>query len=221
MKKKIFISRALFQNSVFKLLVEKNGNWEVIDESMLSFDLVPFDISDVSEVDWIFFYSKTAVRGFGFHPELNAKIATIGESTAIAARAFGYQPAFIGDGHPPSVSEAFKSVAKGAKVLFPRGKTSKLSVQKALVHDIQAFDLIVYHNDIRDDVPFIEADAYIFTSPLNVEGFFTVNQLPPKAVIVAIGETTKSALLQFGNFEILTPASPNEEELAKLIVDLK
>ena len=56
--KKIFISKKLDSNSIFKTKLE-NAGFEVWGESLLQLELIPFE--KIPSVDWIFFYSQNAL----------------------------------------------------------------------------------------------------------------------------------------------------------------
>ena len=62
--KKIFISRELNSDSIFKIKFENKG-FEIWDESLLEFELIPFE--KIPAVDWIFFYSQKGVHFFFNH----------------------------------------------------------------------------------------------------------------------------------------------------------
>ena len=101
--KKVFISRNLTDDSVFKKLLE-NAGFQVFGASLIEFSAVP--IHKIPKVDWVFFYSKNGVKYFfqGLRksnikiPE-NLKWATIGSETAKALASEFKPPDFIGKGN--------------------------------------------------------------------------------------------------------------------------
>jgi len=60
-----------------------------------------------------------------------------------------------------------------------------------------------------------------FTSPSNVEGFFAENELPSKATILAIGNTTAAALKARGVLNVQVAWQSSEQALADAILGLK
>lgn len=62
-------------------------------------------------------------------------------------------------------------------------------------------------------------DGVAFFSPSAVESFFSVNTLPPEAIVFAIGQTTASAVAQFCTNQVIISASPGKNNLIKTIID--
>jgi uroporphyrinogen-III synthase len=215
-----FITRELQPDSPFRQQLEKAG-WKASGQSLIHFKAVPFE--RVPATDWIFFYSKRAVRYF-FEQlpaplKQSVKLAAVGPGTAEQLRQRGVQPAFTGNGIPQEVAHDFGRAAKRQHVLFPQARHSRQSVQKALGQRIQAQTLVVYDNRPLRDVPLSRAQVLVFTSPLNVEAYFRQHQLLAGQQTVAIGQPTAEAL---GALDIApkVAAAPDEEALAKAVLKL-
>ena len=147
--KKIFISRALNPESIFKIKLENEG-FEIWDESLLEFELIPFD--KIPDVDWIFFYSQKGVKYFFNHIRDNniflsekIQLAGFGEKTAEAIEQFT-KCHFIGTGNAKTTAPDFMGVVKGTKILFPRAENSQQSVQQLIDNQTTTQDLIIYKN---------------------------------------------------------------------------
>jgi uroporphyrinogen-III synthase len=218
--KKVFISRHLDDGSIFYKTLKANG-FAVHGESLLTFNPVPF--ASPQSFDWVFFYSKTAVRFFldnGQCPNLEGKkLAAIGEGTANALIERGHHPHFIGDGEPVTAAARFLEVAKGRRILFPRAKESRQSIQRLLGDAIFAVDLVVYENTPRTDFTLSDYQILVFTSPMNALAYFSIKTWKGEAV-VAIGNTTASALHQIGIEQVHVATAATEEALATLVLEL-
>lgn len=218
---RIFISRELKEDSTFRTRLEAIGA-EVIGQSLIEFAPAAFEY--IPPCDWIFFYSKKAVRFFfeGLEGGLPAgvKWAALGKGTAAALASRGITPDFIGAGEPEGVAEAFAREAAGQRVLFPQARQSRQSVQQLLGGALQAVSLVVYDNRPRQsfDIPFCR--ALVFTSPLNAEAYFGKYTLQPGQSVVAIGRTTAEALRRLGVEEVAVAEEPSEEGLAEVVVSL-
>jgi len=219
MKPIVFISRELTAESAF-LNVLQSAGFEVIGESLVEFQALPF--SSLPASDWIFFYSKNAVKYFFEQVrksglKLHAKLAVFGKGTAQALENEMQVPDFVGIGSPEQNAQYFGAMAQGQKVLFPRAAHSQLSVQTFLKDKIEVIDLIVYDNQPRTDVNLLECEWLVFTSPLNAKAYFTKYSLKAGQKIVAIGKTTARTLQQMGIADVKIAEEPNELALAQVI----
>ena len=93
----------------------------------------------------------------GFDYFKNIKIAAIGEGTAAFLNHKNLPCDFIGNGEPKETAREFSKVASRSKVLFPRAKTSRKSVQSLLNDSIEIRDLVVYEN--------VPKSCLLYTSP--------------------------------------------------------
>lgn len=218
--KKIFISRDLDEGSVFKKMLTEQG-FEVVENSLVEFLAVP-NIS-VPPADWVFFYSKNAVRFFcqavGLRTLLTYKTAALGPGTSETLRTAGLLPDFVGDGDPSSTAEAFLNLAKGSKVLFPRASESRQSVQRILAGQIESLDLVVYENIAKRVFQVPDCQALVFTSPLNAKAYFSKYRFREEEVI-AIGQTTAACLSQLNITGYKVAEFPSEKALAELVISL-
>lgn len=208
----IFITRDLQSNSPLLQWAHEHGR-EVKGRSFLRFAPVPFEAP--TDADWWFFYSTRAVEFAGTIPS-DVRIGAIGSSTAAALSAKGVQVHFTGNGHPRQTADAFLTVAEGSRVFFPRARQSKLSVQTALRDRITVLDAICYDNEAVPPEAAIEAEVYIFTSPLNVAAYLDHWPLTPGARVVAIGPSTGAALARRG-VASEWPEAASEKDLLHLI----
>ncbi len=219
MKRSIFISRELVPDSDFIRQLQPIG-FEIIGTSLVTFQAVPF--LNVPETDWIFFYSKQAVKFFFENVRqnnftINAKLAVFGKGTAKALEAEMYVADFVGIGTPEANATYFATLAKGQKVLFPRAANSRLSIQKLLANNIQAVDIVVYDNQPRTDIELPTCDWLVFTSPLNAVAYFSKYELQKGQEIIAIGKTTATTLQQLGVSNVMIAEEPSEMALAQTI----
>ena len=222
--KRVFISRALEGGPSFKNQLEAAG-FQIQALSLLDFSATPFEAPKAT--DWVFFYSKKALKYFweGLSiPERTffqaKKIAAFGEGTRFAIEQLDLAVHFVGTGSAVPTAEAFLEVAAGASVLFPRAENSRKSVQKLLSGKLEMLDLIVYKNVPRANFDVMRADFLVFTSPLNAQTYYSKYALEEEQVVLAIGTTTAKALKAEGVQKVMIPDYPSEEALAKLLLQL-
>ncbi|WP_116105056.1 uroporphyrinogen-III synthase [Lewinella sp. IMCC34191] len=181
--------------------------------SLLRFVAVPFD--PPVNMDWWFFYSSRAVQYAGSIPE-EVKTAAIGSGTAAALLRANAPVDFCGSGSPERVAEDFLSVCAGRRVFFPRARQSRLSVQLILRDRAMVLDAVCYENHAAPPEEAIDANTYIFTSPLNVAAYLDHYSLPTGARVLAIGPSTGSELERRG-IPCEWPETPSETALVELL----
>ncbi len=220
--KTIFISRKLTSKSVFKKTLEAAG-FQIHDQSLIRFR--PVEFNRVPTSDWIFFYSKNAVKYFfaGLDaaelkiPE-KVKWATIGKSTAKALEKHINEIDFTGNGNTLETSTDFLKIANGQKVLFPRAEHSRKTIQQLLKGKIKDIDLIVYKNTPKKNIQIPDCDLLVFTSPMNVLNYFKQKALFEDQSVYAIGRTTAKTLVSVGIEDFLIAEEPSEAALAKAVL---
>ena len=216
--KRVFISRDLNEKSVF-LKTLSSAEFEVIDHSLIEFKAIPFHLS--TSYDWIFFYSKNAVRFF-FEKvsakNIHSSIAAFGPGTAHFLKSQNIPIHFCGSGKASSTAKEFLKVVKKQSVLFPRAKHSRKSIQNLLQDQIKAIDLVIYDNQTKTDFDLENLDILVFTSPLNARAYFKKYNFLKGQRVIAIGKTTAKQLKNIGIQKIEISESPSEFSLAKMIL---
>jgi uroporphyrinogen-III synthase len=217
----IFISRKIAENSpFFSSLKEKNIS--INGFSLLKFTAIPFN--KIPETDWIFFYSQNAVQFF-FEaiktqniPIPNVKWGAIGKLSAYEIEKHIQQIDFIGNGNPSETAENFKHKAQNCRVLFPCAWYSRHSIQVALQNDIEGISLPIYKNEIIENIPKLKEDLLVFTSPMNVEAYFSKFTLANHQSTLAIGQTTAETLRKMTGKEPLIAQETSENSLAETVM---
>ena len=215
-----FISRAQRAESPFTRLLAQEG-LSVAGTSLLRFTPIPFE--QVPSCDWIFFYSKKAIRFFfQYFSEKpgDFRWAALGPGTGAVLRQFIPEPDFVGSGRPEEAAAAFAEKAAGQRVLFPAARHSRRTVAKALADFIVPLEMVVYDNRPDDCVKVPAARVLVFTSPLNVSAWAAKNTLLPGQQVVAIGKTTAEALREAGVAAPEVAPKPTEEALAERVMEL-
>lgn len=219
MPNRAFISRQLAKRSPFRERLAILG-WEVVGLSLIEFQPLPF--GPLPTADWVFFYSKTAVRffleGLGGPPPSGLRWAALGQGTATAMREAGLRVDYTGTGDPESTAAAFGALARGQRVLFPRARQSQQSVERLLAGVIQAVSLIVYDNLPVENPIIPPCQILVFTSPLNAAAYFHADTLQKGQLVVAIGHTTAAALRRLG-IDCRTAPEPSEAGLAAAVLE--
>ncbi|MEZ5007584.1 MAG: hydroxymethylbilane synthase [Chitinophagales bacterium] len=196
--KSVFISKNIGSNDYFKRSLEAS-QYQVVGESFIDFKALPFQ-TDLTKYDWIFFCSKNGVKYFFDQVQTlpkSLKIAAINKGSAQVLKALGHTVDFIGEGG--SLEEIAKQFdqAEGEKALIIRAKISNRSIQKN-VQIKKVEDLIVYDNFIQSEIAERNEDVLVFTSPMNVEGYFSKHPLKENQTIVSIGPTTSKKIKSYG-----------------------
>lgn len=215
-----FITRDLSPESPFRKRLEAAGH-QVLGQSLITFaPTTDWQLEDIPAFDWIFFYSARGAAFFAEGIKKNlpetVRLAAIGKGTALSVEAaLGRWPEFVGNGAPEASALAFSKLCAGQSVLFPSARHSEASVRKWLGDQVTSFDLVVYENAPLADFPRPEADALVFTSPLNASAYYA--QYPPgNEKVLAIGLTTAKYLATLGRTEVSVSTDPSEEGLAEL-----
>jgi uroporphyrinogen-III synthase len=224
MHKKVFISRELSADSIF-LAHFREMKHQLFAQSLIEFKAIPF--SEIPKTDWIFFYSKTAVRFFfeglsktNASNKVQAKIACMGKATAKAIEQKDLVVDFHGSGIPKETAELFLNFSENKTVLFPRAMHSKKSIQKQLKGKIIAHDLIVYDNQPKIDFDIPKCDILIFTSPMNAQVYYSKYLAKTNQALIALGKTTAKALRKLGLDNIIISETPSEEGMWETVKDI-
>lgn len=215
----VFISRKLSTDSVFRARLTAAGH-QVTGRTLIEFEAVPFE--KVPPCDWIFFYSRRAVRFFFDQldgPLPGVKLAALGSGTAGTLERYGHRADFTGTGQPEESARAFLSVAAGQRVLFPRARHSRQSVQQALGDAVESVDLIVYNNRPGTMIPGDSFDVLVFTSPMNARAYFDRRKRRSGQRVIAIGHTTAAALQLLDIQGVEVAPRPSEEAMARVVLE--
>jgi hydroxymethylbilane synthase len=222
--KKVFISRELTDKSYLRKALEKH-NIEVEDISFIR--TVPIitklDNFILKNADWVFFSSKNAIEYFfKLEPLLPkaVKFGVMGNGSAEALRKAGYVPDFTGSSIDTDlIANKFAELANGSTVIFPAAENSLKSIQQGLSAETKIIDLPIYQTVPVTNIATCCEDILIFTSPSNVEAYFTDNLLEPGQKVIAIGHSTGKKLDEYGvNYTL--PYSPDEVGLAEAVFGL-
>ncbi|MBP3941974.1 hydroxymethylbilane synthase [Sphingobacteriaceae bacterium WQ 2009] len=224
--KTVFISREIDENSyLYKAL----NNHQIQFDARSLIKIYPIinklDPFILKHVDWIFFGSKNGIENFfKLEPRLSkkTKIAVVGRGSEEALRQFDRVPDFSGEAlgvNMEQIALEFAAVANGGTVLIPRAKESLETIQKALSEDTKIINMPVYETVLEENVDKTNAEVLIFTSPSNVEAYFTENLLDPEQQVICIGRSTGAKFDEMG-IPYTLPYSPDEIGLAEAVFGL-
>jgi Uroporphyrinogen-III synthase len=107
---------------------------------------------------------------------------------------------------------------KPPKVVFPAAARTRQGAMTLLQADFPCSIFDIYDNRPVEVPPVREEDVLAFTSPMNVEAYFSKNKLLPKQRVAAIGGATDRALQQFGIRETAIAAEASERGLAEAVL---
>lgn len=200
MSKHLFISKDFSEVVELAEFLTLKGI-SLIAQSFIRFEPVPFKI--IHPFDVIFFSSPRSFLFFKLLHEIpkTALIACPGNKTAEIITEFGYEVSFFGkvSGNIKNTATEFKAWCGDKRVLFPTSDRSLKSVSSA-ISETQKEVITVYATKIVSK-PLEFCDIYVFTSPSNVEGFLSINQIPPTASVYSWGEST-TACLKENNIQV-------------------
>ncbi|MEO8885046.1 MAG: hydroxymethylbilane synthase [Mucilaginibacter sp.] len=224
MPSSVFISREISEESYFRRALAKH-NIQIEARSLIR--TVPvitkLDSYILKDINWIFFSSKNAVEYFfQLEPLLptDVKFGVMGAGSEEMLRQKGYFSDFTGDGgDTDDVAAEFAKLANGATILFPGAEESLRTVQKGLSAQTKVIDLPIYETVLEDNIEASGADVLIFTSPSNVDAYFTDNLLDPYQKVIAIGKATGKKFDEMG-VKYTLPFAPDEVGLAEAVFGL-
>ena len=214
----VFISRDLSEESYLKRACAEH-KIALIDKSLIAISPLTFQINH-DECEWVFFSSSNSVESFFSQekPEnwASKKFGTAGDATANTLGKYVTKIDFIGSESDMSiVSHKFKELVGSKKVLFPISARSLKSIQASLASN-QVLNVECYSSK-PIHIQLTESQAYIFTSPSNVEAYLEGNtSFPESAKLISIGNSTAKKLKEHG-FSSLIAEIPHESELWALL----
>ncbi len=144
--------------------------------------------------------------------------AALGPATARELLRYTHRVDFAGTGDPDGTATAFLSLARGKRVLFPAARHSQQSIARILGDAITAVHLAVYDNAPLSDPPLLDESILVFTSPMNARAYFARHSIQTHQRVVAIGQTTASALRALGIKNAVMSKEPAEAALADTVL---
>lgn len=218
----IFVSRDLPEDSILKDKLTALG-YKVIDMSLLHFSQIRFSYSPAS--DWIFFSSKNAIKYFfAQNPVIQRKtrFAVLGRGSARYLKKFDKSADFIGEGNDAKlIAKQFAQFINNERVLFPMALDSIQTVQRQLGYNNDAINLYVYKTEMKKEFSIPKTEILVFTSPSNVEAYFSKYTITYDQKVIAIGTTTQRKLGEYGIKEVELPKAFDEESLLQKIWQVK
>ena len=218
MRQRVFISRNIPKER--QQAYEERFPIELLPLSLIAFEASPKTV--LPNYEMVFFYSKTAVHYFlqtyGKSYLKGKKIGTLGPSAKAELKKVGIETDFCGNGDPQSTQSALSAYAADLKILFPRARISKRSLQ-GQDKTYECIDCIVYSNYVKTNVPVPKADIYLFTSPLNVQSYLK-NSGIKSILALAIGKTTEKELLSSGFNMVYRSETSSESNIIEKAVTI-
>jgi len=216
--KKVLITRDLETDSFFKKTLEGNG-YTVNGISFIETKEVKY--TTCPQTDWVFFASSNAIDFFfQQNPELKSKVkfGVIGKSTEATLKKHNKNAAFVGSINDTKVvGKKFAKTVAGESVLFPQAKGGLRTIQQQFEDQTKLTDLVVYETGKKENATIPTAEIVVFTSPSNVDSFFTKAKISDKQQVVAIGKSTEKKLNEYKIENIILPASFDEVGLAEAV----
>lgn len=217
----ILITRKLKNDSALKTWALSQGH-TLVDIPFIR--TIPVKGLKIPDTDWIFFSSPSVVSCYFEEYELKQKhVAALGKATANSLAALGYQVDFVGDDEktPTEIGrDFFTQRTINESIFFP---LSNLSQRNVLTHrgNKKVIELVTYHTLPVQSTLNQKPDVIIFTSPSNVESYFSTNKSADSERLIAIGKTTAIALQKAGYIKISVSSTPREEDLINALQSLE
>ncbi len=217
---KVFISRKLITANRFQKILEGEGllveGW-----SLVTFGKIEA-IEKFPSSDWIFFYSKNAIKYF-FDQNKNSskkdvKYACMGKGTEEFLSTYGKKSSFTGQGNSNKIITDFKNIVKGKSVLFPRALHSLKTIQIGLEGVCTVYDIPIYTNVPVENPAASEAEFLVFTSPMNVEVYLKNHKIKKSQTLIAIGKSTGRKLMHQTKRKVFVSPHPEEQSLAEFVL---
>jgi hydroxymethylbilane synthase len=218
--KRIFISRTLNLDSPF-IEFSRNNDMMIIDESLIQTSQIRF--SYTPQTHWIFFTSKNAIDYFFAQeptlPEM-VKYGVISHASEKHLLKYKKSADFVGEGIDLlKIAKDFREVLQNDSVLFPQAIDSYQTIQKQLAFTNTCHNLYVYKTTLKTDFDIPYSDILIFTSPSNVEAYFSKYKVDTRQFVVAMGANTKYKLKEFGVLDVSIPKSFDEQGLLNVLIE--
>jgi len=224
--KSIFITKTLTENSYLRKAMQK---YDIRIEAKSLIKTYPiihkFDPFILQKADWIFFSSKNAIEYFfDLKPTLSpaTKLGVFGNASEETLRQFGRTADFSGHSKGNDtlgIAQQFAKLADKTTVIFPRAKDSLRTVQRELSAETKIIELPVYETVLNKQVEQTQAEVLIFTSPSNVEAYFSKHLLESGQKIICLGKSTGKKVSEMGAPYTL-PYSTDEIGLAEAVFGL-
>ena len=95
---------------------------------------------------------------------------------------------------------------------------SMQTIQKQLAFSNTTYNLYTYKTIIRTDINIPYTDLLIFTSPSNVTAYYNKYKHDSRQTIIAMGNSTKYRLSEFGIKQVLMPEEFSENGLYECVI---
>ena len=212
MKKKVLITKSIEDVGELQHYAIQN-QIELIYHSFLSFEQI--QISEIPEVDVLFFSSKRAVDFLLKQQIVSARVqvACIGSATQHYLENRGINVDFVGSNssRPQEVSKELHCWLNGRTCGLVTAEESQRTIASYLDESLISY-ITPYRTVIHDDKLDSPMDVLVFTSPSNVKGYLQKNQIHHQKV-VAWGKTTEAYLLKCGFKNVYCLNNSTEKEV--------
>ena len=169
-------------------------------DSLIDFESLDFDIEPSFDV--IFFFFLRAAQYLIESSKVNLSdhvLACSGSQTNKRINELGYYCEFVGQnaGDPMQVSKDFSEWLGSRKVLVPHSNLSAISISTHIPKD-QLSAVEVYRTILSETVV-TPCDIYVFSSPSNIQSFFSCNELKKGSKVIVWGQSSLNSLESYGH----------------------
>ena len=150
--------------------------------------------------DWIVFTSANAVRAVeSVVPDVRARVAAVGPTTASSLRELGVEPAFVPDRFAAAeIADGLEPLA-GARVLLPQSEIAErsfadeLRARGAAVDVVDAYRTVAVHPTDTELAQLERADAILLASGSAARSLAAAAAPTERTLVVCIGPSTAAA----------------------------
>lgn len=163
--------------------------------SLLRFEALDFDLESTAEV--VFFPSIRAAQFLIDSGKMDLRkhtLACSGKQTAERIGELGFNCEFVGKnaGEPLEVAREFSEWLGSRNVLVPHSDRSALSIRTYIPEE--QFSAVLVYRTVLSEIGIAPCDVYAFSSPSNIEAFFSCNELKAGSRVIVWGQASLKAL---------------------------
>lgn len=213
---RVFVSRNISGSLLERQLNALGVQWEA--KSLI--ETIPAEKPEyIADAEWVFYTSSNAVKATQGWFKSETKFAALGKGTAATGEALGMHFNYIGQSSDTlEVALNFKHTCRPTSVILPQSQIAIGHVADILRPELDVYELRAYQTNLRP-IKLDEFDVYLFTSPSNVRSFMMLNVFSDKAVAIAIGTSTLSALQEVGMINTHLAHSTHDFALADSVAE--
>jgi len=168
--------------------------------------------------DWAFFSSPGSFALFSKKWDCRPyRLAAIGSGTGEVIRAAGFEVLVPKSSDTKKAAAEFANHVKSTEIVMTPIGNKSFRRLKGLIPAERLREYPCYRTEARAEIPMVEADYFIFTSPSNADAFQLAHLPRAGQYAVAMGNSTFAALDSTIWKKVFLSPHPDEESLWEII----